>query len=198
MRNQGQRVKERLLTKSNLTIAKTLEIAEVAEKAKREAAELHEGISEVHKIPVHNPKRSFDQVANSCYCCGGNGHGPDRCYFKKELCRCCNKRRHIEKFCKSKASKVKEIAKEEEEDQERREENQVDWGQFNTIGKKCSAKNPMCIDIIVEGQIVKIELDTSAAVSLLPPQHLPTEVFTYPHDEDKSSVKDIPREENKP
>ena len=91
MRNQGRR-----RTKSDLTFAKTLEIAEVAERAKRDAAELHVGISEVHKIPAHNPKRSFDRVANSCYRCGGNGHGPDRCYFKKELCRYCNKRGHIE------------------------------------------------------------------------------------------------------
>ena len=50
-------VQKRLLTKSDLTFAKTLEIAEVAERAKREAAELHEGVSEVHKIPAHNPKR---------------------------------------------------------------------------------------------------------------------------------------------
>ena len=138
------------------------------ERARREAAELHEGISEVHNIPAHNPKRSFDRVANSCYLCGGNGHGPDKCYFKKELCRCCNKRGHIEKVCKSKASKVKEIAKEEEEDQERREENQVNWGQVNTIGKKWSSKKTLRIDIIVEGQIVKMELDTGAAVSLIP------------------------------
>ena len=166
IRDEG--VQKRLLTKSDLTFAKTLEIAEVAERAKREAAELHEGVSEVHKIPAHNPKCSFDRVANSCYRCGGNGHGPDRCYFKKELCRCCNKRGHIEKVCKSKASKVKEIAKEEEEDQGRREENQVNWGQVNTIGKKWSSKKPMCIYIIVEGQIVRMELDTGVAVSLIP------------------------------
>ena len=30
------------------------------------------------------------------------------------------------------------------------------------------------------------------------PQHLPTEVCTYPHEEDKSTVKDIYRGANKP
>ena len=53
--------------------SKALEIAEVAERAKRDAAELHEGISEVQKIPAHNPKRSFDRIASSCYRCGGTG-----------------------------------------------------------------------------------------------------------------------------
>ena len=109
IRDEG--VQKHLLTKSDLTFAKTLEIAEVAQRAKRDAAELHEGISEAHKIPAHNPKRTLDQVANSCYRCGGNGHGPDRCYCKKELCRYCNKRGHIEKVCKSKASKVKEVTR---------------------------------------------------------------------------------------
>ena len=59
MRNQGRRH-----TKSDLTFARTLEIAEVAdlERAKRDAAELHVGISEVHKIRAHNPKRSFARL----------------------------------------------------------------------------------------------------------------------------------------
>ena len=46
---------------------------------------------------------------------------------------------------------------------ERRKSSEL--GQVNTIGKKWSSKKPMCIDIIVEGRIVKMELDT---VSLIP------------------------------
>ena len=168
MRNQGRRRTKASVTKVRPHLCEDFRNCGGSRESKKRGAELHEGVSEVHKIPAHNPKRSFDRVANSCYLCGGNRHGSDGCYFKKELCRCCNKRGHIEKVCKSKASKVKEIAKEEEEDQERGEENQVNWGQVNTIGKKWSSKKPMCIDIIVEGQIVKMELDTSAAVSLIP------------------------------
>ena len=56
-------------------------------------------------------------------------------------------------------------------------------------------KIPCTIDIIVEGQIVRMELDTGAAVSLI---LIPTEVCTYPHKEDKSTVKDLYRGANMP
>ncbi|XP_072178233.1 uncharacterized protein [Diadema setosum] len=46
-----------------------------------------------------------------CYRCGRN-HAPDQCWFKSATCRCCQKKGHIERKCRSKPKPMKNQNKE--------------------------------------------------------------------------------------
>ena len=77
MRNET--IQRHLLSEANLTFARTVEIAETAEKAEKDAAELHPNVKipEVHQVPA------VGKYPASVYChtcrCGSHNHGPQAC-----------------------------------------------------------------------------------------------------------------------
>ncbi|KAL5502974.1 hypothetical protein EMCRGX_G009842 [Ephydatia muelleri] len=72
----------------------SLEEAEMAERAARDAAQFHESgpIVEVHQVPKKTER---------CYRCEGQ-HNPQTCWALKEECRYCPKPGHIERTCRKK------------------------------------------------------------------------------------------------
>ena len=110
MRNET--IQRRLLSEANLTFARAVEIADTAEKAEKDAAELHPNVKipEIHQVPavgIH-PANVY------CHRCGSHNHGPQACRFIKERCRFCQKMDHIERVCRNKereSEKERQIGK---------------------------------------------------------------------------------------
>ena len=77
MRNQGRRRTKASVKKGRPHLCEDFRNCGGSRESKREAAELHEGISEVHvhKIPAHNPKRSFDRVPIAAIIAEATGMG---------------------------------------------------------------------------------------------------------------------------
>ena len=167
---KDEKVQQRLLTMADLTFKKAVEEAEMAERASKYAAEFHDGvIPEVHQLPKSTSK---------CYRCDGY-HEPQSCRFLKEQCKYCKKWGHIERACRTKkrsqnnprktqpavVKKLEEGARPVEEDLE--DETVLNWGGVYTI-EDWKDNKPMLIETTIEGKVVEMELDTGAAVSLIP------------------------------
>ena len=103
------RIQQRLLVEPQLTLAKATKLAQAAELAKQEAAEInknshatpHSGIEmggAVASDPVNRLTKSSDR---ECYRCKGR-HTPSSCPFKDATCHGCGKIGHIKKACRTK------------------------------------------------------------------------------------------------
>ena len=138
----------------------------------------------MHQVdkPWWNDKRNKGG-ANNCYRCGGN-HNAQKCWLKEEECRFCHKKGHIAKVCqKKKMSQGRKPGTKEmtvQEMEARRESSDSDYDEKDvycfkgksTQGRKgmkqWRAEKPVFVEVAIEGQAVKMELDTGAAVSILP------------------------------
>ena len=175
MRNE--KVQQRLLTMGNLTFRKAVEEAEMAERASKDVVEFHESVPEVHRLPAH--------AGGRCYRCDGQ-HDPQTCRFLNEQCNFCKKRGHVERACMSKKrfSRGSSTWREQKApprmvktverpvgsmDELESGDETLNWGGVYTMAQWKDGK-PMYVEVMIEGQQVKMELDTGAAVSLLPYQ----------------------------
>ena len=165
---KNEKVQRRLLTMKNLTYALALEEAEMAERATRDAAQFHESGTavEVHHVPKKTER---------CNRCEGQ-HNSQTCWALKEECRYCHKLGHIERACRKKqrenrfkkpshrVKKVDEATPQGEEEDEAIEEEGI-----HGIGaEQWKTSAPVFVTVEVEGTSIQMELDTGAAVSLLP------------------------------
>ena len=165
---KNEKVQRRLLTMKNLTYALALEEAEMVERAARDAAQFHESGTavEVHQVPKKTER---------CYRCEGQ-HNLQTCWALKEECQYCHKLGHIERACRKKqrenrfkkpSYRVKQV--DEATPQGEEEDETIEEEGIHGIGAeqwKTSASVFVTVD--VEGTSIQMELDTGAAVSLLP------------------------------
>lgn len=133
---------KRLLSKEDLTFVKAVEMAEMAETAEKDAAELQVAMTpEVHRIPVKEQTKDDrrelgagrtreQQPGSGCFRCG-RAHHPETCWFWDQQCRSCKKVGHAERVCqsrkkvpeakgpmgqcKSRCKLIKEVDREEDE-----------------------------------------------------------------------------------
>ena len=168
MRNET--VQKRLLTKEDLTFAKALELAETEERASKDAEQLHSRAQqEVHRVrqfcPALRPEGKDKGPAN-CYRCGGK-HEQHVCKFRFETCRYCKKKGHIVRVCRRKQADTEGG---EGDSQGEDDSYQAGWKPVHEIRamKQWKKQSPMFVKIKVEGVPIQMELDTGAAVSILP------------------------------
>ena len=174
MRNQT--VQKRLLVKADLDFAKALEIAEMEEMAIKDASELQ---LQAKPEPVHhieksarttNGMRSKDQLTDMsrpkeirCWVCGKSGHIARRCRNKGKVQR--------RPFQQSRNSREAHAISEESESQSDSEVtghiNVVNWLRVDLL-RKTRENKPMLITVAMEGKGLEMEVDTGAAVSILP------------------------------
>ncbi|PIK36370.1 hypothetical protein BSL78_26804 [Apostichopus japonicus] len=92
-----------------------------------------------------------------CYRCGNNNHQQKDCWFKDKDCHNCGKRGHIAKVCRSKISKVKQV------NEDTGQANDKLFDLFNVN----DGRAPLAVDIKIDGQSVKMEVDTGASMSIV-------------------------------
>lgn len=120
---KDRKIRERLLTKEDLTYKTCVEIALSMEMAANEVTQLEKTEAAInYTASNHNRKKSSktkDQEARGssakikCSCCGKKNHSKDNCYFKDKTCNNCGKTGHISPVCRVKKNdmKVKDIKK---------------------------------------------------------------------------------------
>ncbi|KAL6460959.1 hypothetical protein MHYP_G00309250 [Metynnis hypsauchen] len=173
-------IQKRLLTEDKLTFKSAVEIAVSMEAAARDATELQSGA----KVSVHKlySKRSAAGPSERCYRCGGGSHIAAKCRFKTEKCRKCNKVGHIQRACLSvknknhsnnrdtvkktrqnftKHSEVRAV------DQHLNSDDDIGLGSLDIYQVKVDRKQPIWLTPEVNGKMVKMELDTGSAVSVI-------------------------------
>ena len=104
-------IQRRLLSQKDLTLETAYDIALSEETASRRASELQASVKKTAASPdgavqtVAPGKPQYGQgTTQSCYRCGKSGHPPDRCFYKQQKCRVCQRMGHIAKMCKSRGA----------------------------------------------------------------------------------------------
>lgn len=110
-----------------------------------------------------SPKRAGDQ---SCYRCLGI-HDHKSCPFKKEKCHHCNKTGHIVRACKSKKkeTQVSQPPVNYVDSDDGDSDDYLASLEVNNVGDK---DHVIWVNPEIQGKVVKMELDTGSAVSVLP------------------------------
>ena len=91
-------IQRRLLAEADLTLTKTLSLAQSKEIAQKDLKEIHPTRAEVETLPESAHYVSSRRQQN-CHRCLGAGHSPGACRFKSAKCNKCHKTGHIAKAC---------------------------------------------------------------------------------------------------
>ncbi|XP_057202332.1 uncharacterized protein K02A2.6 [Triplophysa rosa] len=174
----NESTQKRLLTEADLTFKCAVEIAVAMETAARDAVELRSGARMyVNKVAtVYKPKKTT-QNTESCYRCGKGGHKANQCRFKTETCRKCNKVGHIQRACRSDVSfnererqyKASRKTYKELHVVAHQSDDESDTGLANLeiYNLKNDLTKAIWLTPQVNGQTVRMELDTGSAVSVM-------------------------------
>ncbi|XP_062608629.1 uncharacterized protein K02A2.6-like [Saccostrea cucullata] len=174
-------IQKRLLSEKDLDLEKAINLAVAMETAARDAAEVQGGKSEtVNKISTlrnANPQphaRSTTQK-HSCYRCDGD-HPASQCRHTNTVCSFCRKVGHIERACmKKKRDRNKgrntSLFYNEEESHSEERYTEVNGEPLlhitSTFHMKSHHEPPITVQPIIEGKVIKMEVDTGTAVSVI-------------------------------
>lgn len=174
---RSDRVKQQMLaeeeTKLTLEYVKAKSFAE--EQAESSAKKLSSvGGAEVNRVGAY-PKtqrndRNEKQKTSPCYVCGQLGHWRNDCKYKNPQCFKCKKKGHIATVCKSKGgkpSKKKESKTHHVQDQEEEEDEEDVINFLLSMVDSESHVPSKQISINLNGQVLKMEVDSGASFSLI-------------------------------
>jgi hypothetical protein len=171
---------EQLLTTPDLTLKKAIDVAQAHEMAAKDSDQLQQQADSasgtVHKVKTgfNRGRQQQQQQQMKCYCCGKAGHSKNSCKFKNEKCHVCGRTGHLRAVCRDKSSnnqsnrkayswKSKSVKAVEEDD----DDPFFNIGLLEAEVHTVSAE-PIWVTPKIQGKRIKMELDTGAAVSVLP------------------------------
>ena len=161
-------IQKKLLSESDLTLQKAIDIATAMETAAKDAVELQQqhrpdSVHQLSKKPTSNTKPKERNKA--CFRCDRFNHTPDECRFKEDTCHFCSKKGHIERACLSKKAQQKNQSKKKKF----KPVKTVDQEELLTVSIN-TVKRSDIISVTpkIEGKYLKMELDTGSAISVIP------------------------------
>lgn len=178
-------IQKRLLSERKLDFDQARQISIAMETASRDAVELQDrnrntGSGAIHKVqahqaqkygkkpekPVYKPQKK--KTSKTCFRCLRTGHDEQNCFYKNEKCRKCGEVGHIQKACVSFHKKHPNVHGLDEESQAATYtvENEDDFDLFSVNSSKGNVE-PFWVEPVVNGKVLKMELDTGAAVSVI-------------------------------
>ncbi|CAH0732003.1 unnamed protein product, partial [Brenthis ino] len=168
----NEKIKQKLLNESEVTLEKAYNIAVQLENTDRD---LEVMTSKVHRIGVAGKKRGgqrndtcgqLQQSARSnnklCKCCGKGGHLKEVCWFKDRKCRSCGKIGHLLAVCRFKKGKKLCNYIENEHNQDIVLE---DIQNLFTLSD--THVSPYKLELQINNKKVMFEIDTGAAISVI-------------------------------
>ena len=189
LRNES--VVKRLLTEANLTFDKAQAIAVAMETAARDSREVSGqtgATADVNKVKTEkfhkDVKFQPNKINKPCWRCYGVGHAPEQCFFKDQQCRKCGSFGHIRKTCRNKerfdrfnkpaykkfsrkkggyrSTKVKQVSG-FNDNTESSSDSDIP---VKTV-RHDRRSEPITLKVKVDSNLVDMELDTGAGVSLI-------------------------------
>ena len=100
---RSENIQKRLLTETDLTLKRAVQVAQAMEAAEKNAKSLKGGEVTLQKLSYENVKQQ-PADATPCYRCGGRNHQPQECRFREVQCRNCGRRGHIARACRRRKS----------------------------------------------------------------------------------------------
>ena len=195
---KSEQIQKKLLSVQGLTLEKAVQISVAMETATKDAMELQGKQSEaaVHKLKFSRPKQKFQQPrpkeskikgSFTCYRCNKPGHRANDCLCKHQTCHKCKKKGHIQAACRSNPGNKKVFSLDTEYDETQDDEAGIYtvYIDSNDVGKYSvnledskrsnvgiytvkSTSQEITVEVSMENQCVKMEVDTGSAVSIIP------------------------------
>ena len=164
---KNENIQKKLLSVSDLTLQKAIEISSAMETAAKDAIELQH---QHRPDPVHKVSKKKDSSSKTsklekraCFRCDRKNHTPEECFFKDERCRFCSTTGHIERACLKKKAQMKKQSKKKPKNVKTVEEELLTVS-INTVKRA----DVISITPKIEGKYLKMELDTGSAISVIP------------------------------
>ena len=164
-----ENTQKRLLSESNVTLAKAIEIARGIEAAESQSSQL----KATNSAPVMNVKftkrnqdRDTAEKHGTCTRCGGRNHQSKDCHYKDVRCHKCNKQGHLAKMCRTKKMSTTPPSRRVQQTNwvEETPNSNSDNSIFQLHGK---SSKPFTVDLCIDGITLNFEVDTGAAVTLI-------------------------------
>ena len=163
----SETTQKRLLTESELTFAKAVEIAHSMEAAAKNARKLQDaGLPQLQKDIC----KVTPEVTNGCYRCGKPDHRAAQCPFRGAKCHNCGKQGHIRRMCRQPKKTQSPKGRQTPGHQIKTvQEGDVDSGEHSHVlyAVRIESGQPLEVDLTIEGKPLRMEVDTGAAVSLV-------------------------------
>jgi len=172
LRNES--IQKRLLAETELTLKKTMEIAQGMEAADRNAQRLKGGEPNLRVGEISRGTRN-----TKCYRCGSDRHIAKDCRYKETECRFCKKKGHLAKMCFSRGTTATNY-KNPSKNSDKNAKKDAKWLAATTGSEGTEIfpdtailsigdhnNKPMTVQLELNGQKVHMEVDTGAAVSLM-------------------------------
>ena len=172
-------IQRRLLAESDLTLMKAIAVAQAAKVVDTEVKEIQSSIAgvsivstadnkDVHKCTSEYPARTKNNAnrGTDCYCCDAK-HNPDQCRFKSVNCHACGKLGHIAKVCQTKKKFQSSDGDGTSKPTHQVVELSSNTTEYNLLPIGCQEGRPLQTTVKLEGHPFVMEIDTSAAVSLI-------------------------------
>ena len=183
---RSESVQKRLLAEAALTLPRAVELAQNmevvhtnAQVLKSPSALLTVGqVERVSRAPSRSRPTAPSTVGErvQCYCCGKAGHSGGNCRFREAICHKCKTRGHLARVCRGRGAIGSQPQREwEERPQAHRVDSETLEAQHsdedvilhvNSVGVKTTVA-PYIAELELNGQLVTMEIDTGAAVSLI-------------------------------
>ncbi len=174
---KSESIQKRLLTERDLTVTRAVELASGMETAATDARELKHPASTSAKVCQTVDKSQPGVPQQRCYRCGKTDHEGRACRFKQAKCHKCGKTGHIAPVCRSGAKgqgnhkgphhKAKKTHHIEGVHTETEESFKSELPIFASTVKHAPTK-AIRVAVQVAGRTLYMEVDTGAAVSLIP------------------------------
>ena len=175
LRNEA--MQRRLLSETDLTLTRAMELALGMETAEHNTRAFKGTDATIKKIRGGPSQHSYQQ--RPCFRCGKSGHSPADCRFRDADCHNCGKKGHIAPACMSKSkaqykavtrySKPKFQGTNLIQQDVQQDDNNTDSEEesFHLFKLAEPSSNTIEITVDVEGQLLRMEVDTGAAVSII-------------------------------
>ena len=179
-------IQKRLLAEADLTLTRALSLSQGMEAASKNTQSLKakEGaIAQIRKQYGKGPPTGNDNVTSgrqACYRCGRSNHSPAECLHHDSECYSCGRKGHIAPVCRNKPPKshssslrrnlgnkhpksMSHSTKWVEETQ-----NVAGSSEELPIFALSDTSSPLYAEVLLNGIPIRMEVDTGAAVSLIP------------------------------
>ncbi|XP_050038415.1 uncharacterized protein [Dermacentor andersoni] len=172
---RSEETQKALFTADALTFERACKIALDSELAAKQTAAIQAGsraesINAVKMKTNEHQRSDRDQAKGKssardktkkqkCYHCGKT-HAPEQCWYQNYSCRLCSKVGYLQNMCRTSKSELKAHAVLESSDEE-------EHTLYNCT-VYTSVKNGYVVTVNVEGQKVPMQVDTGAAVTVVP------------------------------
>ena len=188
-------IQRRLLSKKDLTFETALEEAVGQETAARNVQTLqgteaavgevvNEDSAVVRKVDrqrkqTHWPTSQSQPFSGGgeCFRCGQRGHTAAKCRFRTAKCHQCGRIGHIRSQCRSQLkrpimyhdqqSEVKSLQETDSSQQEFQTDSSHQEYSLFAVNSKYASRNPIEVELVLDGRPVSMEVDTGASLSLV-------------------------------